>query len=53
MTCALVSLHYFPSWIYDKYPEAKKKGIRTWDPNSEVMQDLYSHEVVTIKVDYC
>lgn len=41
MTCALVSLHYFPSWIYDKYPEAKKKGIRTWDPNSEVMQDLY------------
>ena len=37
----LLSPHYFPSWIYNDYPEAKKNGIRGWDPHTEVMQDFF------------
>ncbi len=46
-----VSPHYFPTWIYTKYPDSKKSGIRPWDYNSEAIQDFFyeiGHELARV-----
>ena len=42
MVSFLLSPHYFPSWVYDEYPETKIKSVRSYDISTDVVKDMYA-----------
>lgn len=41
MVSFLLSPHYFPSWVYDEYPETMIKAVRPYDISTEPVKDMY------------